>query len=171
MKINLTNCRECGAVIQHDENQGLCRTCALRRVEHLEAVYRALDKLDEDDLSLEKLADASGLSLEIVKQLLRRTSVLRRDLERKGPRLCARCRKPMQEDANLCLSCRLFLFERLRTAHEELEHKADKRRKQQRGWLPPDEQRHTSVVETLNTKRANAPLGKLDPSPKSRFRS
>lgn len=171
MKVNLANCRECGAVIQTDENHGLCRACALRRVEQMESVYRALDKLGDNDLTLEKLAEASGVSPEIVKQLVRRSSVLRRDLEHKGPHFCARCGKQIEEDANLCLSCRLFLLERLRVAHEELERKADRRRKQQRGWLPPEEQKHTTVVEAFEIKRSKAPVGKFDPSPKGRFRS
>lgn len=171
MKTSLINCRECGALVVVDENQGLCRACALRRVEQLETVYRALDKLVDTNLSLEKLAEASGLAPEIVTQLVRRTSVLRRDLERKGPHVCSRCHKRIEEDTDLCLSCRLFLLERLRVAHQELEHKADKTRKQRRGWLPPDKHKRTTVVEELEVKRGKAPLGKLDPSPKSRFRS
>ncbi len=172
MKVNLANCRQCGAITQADENQGLCRACALRRVEQLEAVYRALDKLDEGELSLDKLAEASGLSPAVVKQLVRRTSVLRRDLERKSPRLCTRCQKQaVEEDSSLCLSCRLLLFERLRTAYDELRHKADRRRKQKRGWLPPDEESRSTVVEAFKKKRGKAPLRKLDPTPKSRFRS
>lgn len=172
MNINLTNCRDCGAVVRADENQGLCRECALRRVERMEAIYRALDRLDESSLSLDKLAEASGLAPDVVKELVRKTPVLRRDLERKSPRVCTRCRKQsVQDESNLCLSCRLLLFERLRVAYDELQYKADRRRKQQRGWLPPDEQTRATVVETLEKKRSNAPLGKFDPSPKGRFRT
>ena len=93
MKVNLTNCRDCGAVVRADEYDGLCRECAVRRVERMETLYRVLDRLDDTELSMEKLAEASGLTPEEVRQLLRKTPALRRDLARKEARVCTRCRK------------------------------------------------------------------------------
>lgn len=159
-------------LVHADEYDGLCRECTVRRVEQMESLYRALDRLGEAEASMETLAEASGLTHDEVRQLLRKTPALRRDLARREPRVCTRCRnQALEEESGLCLSCRMALLERLRVAYAELEHKADKRRRQRRGWLPPDEERRGGVVETLERKRGKAPLKKLDPSPRGRFRS
>ena len=145
-------------MVRADEYDGLCRECAVRRVERMETLYRVLDRLDDTELSMEKLAEASGLTPEEVRQLLRKTPALRRDLARKEARVCTRCRKKtVDEESGLCLSCRMALLERLRVAYDELEHKADRRRKQLRGWLPPDEEHRATVAETFERKRGKAP--------------
>ena len=172
MKLDLIKCRACGAVVVVSDRQGLCKPCVQRRFEQLEAIYEALDQLDEESLTLERLAEVSGLAPDTVKQLLRNATVLRKNIERRTRLLCSRCHKQEVEgDSDLCLSCRMLLLGRLQAAHIELQHKTDRKLNQRRGWLPPEEQSRGSVVETFKRKRSKAPLGKLDPTPKSRFRS
>ncbi len=172
MKLDLINCKECGAVVVVRDHQGMCRPCAQRRIEQLEAIYEALDKLDEESLTLDLLAEASGLAPNTVKQHLQNATVLRRDIERRSQPLCSRCHEQNVEgNSDLCLSCRLLLLDRLQAAHIELQHKTDRKPNQRRGWLPPDEQSRASVAQTFQKKRGKTPLGKLDPTPKGRFRS
>ncbi len=172
MSVNLANCKDCGVLVCAHEYDGLCRECAARHVKRMESLYRALDRLGETDASMEKLAEVSGLTHHELRQLLRKTPALRRDLTSREPRVCTRCRhQALEEESGLCLSCRMTLLDRLQAAYAELEHKADKRRRQRRGWLPPDEDRHVGLVEMLERKRGKTPLKKLDPSPRGRFRS
>jgi hypothetical protein len=156
-------CPKCHKLFAPQPDKILCARCTERYIENGLRVKEAMELYGKE--SREDIAAFAGLALEEVDEMLTNPLVPLEELG-EGP-VCVSCKKRRaQPGAEYCLRCRMALNKALGTAVELVSGSLTKGPKH---VAPEEPEPEPSVAETVRRKRVRGTMGRLDPTPRSRY--
>ncbi|MCL4217433.1 MAG: hypothetical protein KJ052_10585 [Candidatus Hydrogenedentes bacterium] len=163
MASELAKCRNCGKLFSTMPGKHHCAQCTAQRVASMHAVEEAVERWQLK--KPEDIAAFAGVSVEEASKLMRESSNLEYRLQLRKP--CKRCTTNLaQPNQEYCLDCRIELNIEFTGVVNDLEDRMHRETVvEDLSAAAPNE-----VLSTLNRKRGHSAVGRLDPTPRGRYR-
>ena len=163
MASELAKCRSCGKLFSTVPGKHHCAQCTAKRLESMHAVEEAVERWQLKEPKA--IAEFAGVSVEEASKLMRESSNLEYRLQLRTP--CKRCTTNLaQPNQEYCIECRIELNREFTDVVNDLED----RMQQDSDEEDLSAAAPNNVLSALNRKRGHNSLGRLDPTPRGRYR-